>query len=344
MADIVIVGGGLSGLALAQHLERAGADWHLLESRTRLGGRIKGVKDADHIFDLGPSWYWPGQPRMARLTADLGLATFKQHATGDLMFEPEQGDVQRGVGFASMEGSLRINGGMIALINGLAARLPENRITMNAQAATVDQHDGITLSDGTKITANRVVITCPPRVAAGLAFTPQIDINALSRIPTWMGGQAKFVATYDTPFWRTAGLSGDAMSRRGPLVEIHDASPSDTSLGALFGFVGVPPNHRAQNADAIIAASINQLARLFGDDDKTPRAAYLEDWATQPETASSEDQAPLTSHPAYGLPRALENLWDGALHFGSTETATDFGGFLEGALARAETLAHRLLA
>lgn len=343
MPDIVIVGGGLSGLALARHLNDAGADFQLLEARNRLGGRIKGLKDAGHTFDLGPSWYWPGQPRMAGLAADLGLTTFNQYAKGDLMFETDQGEVQRGAGFSSMEGSFRIEGGMTALIDGLAAGLPHSRITLDTQVQHVEKGVGVRLDDGTTIAANHIVLTCPPRVAAGFTYTPNIDTAALARIPTWMGGQAKFVATYDTPFWRGAGLSGDAMSRLGPLVEIHDASPQDASLGALFGFVGLPPIARAGQGDAVIAAALDQLVRLFGDAARSPRNAHLEDWATQPQTASADDQKPLMAHPDYGLGADLETVWDGALHFASTETAQDFGGFLEGALMRAQTIANRLL-
>ena len=36
--DIVIIGGGLSGLALADKLQRAGRDFLLVEARDRLGG------------------------------------------------------------------------------------------------------------------------------------------------------------------------------------------------------------------------------------------------------------------------------------------------------------------
>jgi phytoene dehydrogenase-like protein len=38
--DVVIVGGGLAGLAAARRLDRAGADWLLLEGADRLGGRV----------------------------------------------------------------------------------------------------------------------------------------------------------------------------------------------------------------------------------------------------------------------------------------------------------------
>lgn len=343
MPDIIIIGGGLSGLALATRLHAAGQDFQLLDARDRLGGRIKGLRDGGHTFDLGPSWYWPGQPRMATLAGDLGLQTFAQYATGDPLFETERGDVQRGVGFASMEGSLRISGGMTALIDGLASRLPQNRIKLGARVATLERGVGVTLTDGAKIAGKQIVLCCPPRVAAGLSFTPDIDCAALDSIPTWMGGQAKFVATFDTPFWRDGGLSGDAISHKGPLVEIHDASPQDGTMGALFGFVGVPPDMRVGRSDAIIAAASDQLARLFGEPARRPRKTHLEDWATQTETATASDQRPLHAHPAYGLPHVLSHLWDGDLHLGSTETTRDFGGFLEGALLRADALADTLI-
>lgn len=343
MADVIIVGGGLAGLALAVRLHNAGQDALLIEGRDRLGGRIHGLRDGKHTFDLGPSWYWPGQARMAYLANELGLTTFDQYAAGDLMFEGEDGRIQRGVGFASVEGSFRIVGGMTAMIDKLAEQLPAEKVRLGARVVAVHKDNGVTLESGEVIAAKTIVIACPPRVATRIEFTPNIDRASLEAVPTWMGGQAKFVATYDTPFWRDAGLSGNATSRRGPLVEIHDASAAGGEIGALFGFVGVTPEARLGQSDAIVTATLDQLARLFGEAARTPRKAQLEDWAIQSETAGALDQQPLYSHPAYGMPPELARLWDGHLHFGSTEIARNYGGFLEGALARADELARILM-
>ena len=38
--DVVIVGGGLAGLAAARRLDRAGVEWLLVEAADRIGGRV----------------------------------------------------------------------------------------------------------------------------------------------------------------------------------------------------------------------------------------------------------------------------------------------------------------
>ena len=144
-----------------------------------------------------------------------------------------------------------------------------------------------------------------------------------------------------TPFWRAAGLSGDAMSRCGPLVEIHDASPASGSGGALFGFIGVPPDRR-HDTSALRTHVLAQLNRLFGPAAAEPTEVLIKDWALDPHTAAPLDHQPLFSHPDYGLPSDLRDLWEGKLVFAGTEVAGQFGGYLEGALEAAEAAATHL--
>ncbi len=53
MSSIVIIGGGLSGLAAAVQLEQLGIDYTLVEVKPRLGGTILTEKRDDFIFDGG---------------------------------------------------------------------------------------------------------------------------------------------------------------------------------------------------------------------------------------------------------------------------------------------------
>ncbi len=342
--DVIIIGGGLSGLALADHLQRLGVDYQLLEARSRFGGRIKVAQVEGGFFDLGPSWFWPGQPRIADMVSRFGLTVTEQCSKGTLSFEDEQGDVQRGLGFSSMEGSYRLMGGMNSLVEALVAGLAPNKIQVNAAVTAVHDNGHITvdLADGQSVTGAKVVLAVPPRVAATVNFQPALPAaaqGAMAAIPTWMAGHAKFVAVYDHAFWRDDGLSGDAMSRHGPLAEIHDATDANTQNGALFGFVGIPATARVRQDEAVKAAAVAQLGRLFGKQALSPKHVFYQDWAMATETATTQDFTPPNGHPSYGLPDALANLWDGRLQMGSSEMAGQFGGFLEGALEIAENLA-----
>lgn len=92
-----------------------------------------------------------------------------------------------------------------------------------------------------------------------------------------MAPQAKYVAIYDTPFWREQGLSGEGRSARGPLGEIHDASMPGGSA-ALFGFLGVPARVRSTVSDEVLRTHCRaQLVRMFGPLAATPKAEAIKD-------------------------------------------------------------------
>jgi monoamine oxidase len=235
--DVAIVGGGLGGLALAERAATAGLDWTLVEARPRLGGRALTVRLGDAVApcDLGPAWIWPHDARAIALARRTGVGLFPQHAEGRLVLEDEAGAIRRDLDFSTMAGALRVAGGVGALADALAARLPPGRLRLGAALTRLERAAPgwrLRLSDGATLTARRVALAAPPRVLAARVELPA-EIGAGARAamratPTWMAGQAKVVAVYDRPFWRAAGLSGDAISRRGPLMEIHDASPADS--------------------------------------------------------------------------------------------------------------------
>lgn len=351
--DVLIVGGGLSGLALASHLERTGRPFLLCEARGRLGGRVLSHPRDGHHYDLGPAWFWPGQPRMAALVDALSLPVFEQYASGRMVFQDGSGAITRHIEMATMAGSLRIDGGLGRIIEGLSGMigaenlLPGHQVTGITRTATGFTVQVQTAMDVHQITASTIVLALPPRIAAeAIRFDPPLPdsaTTAMRRVPTWMAGHAKVVAIYDTPFWREAGLNGDAMSHTGPLAEVHDASPADASSGALFGFVSTPPAGR-RDASAFKAQALAHLVDLFGPEAGTPKDLILRDWAFDRFTAVLADQQPPAGHPAYGMPAELTGLCDGGLHFASSEMGATFGGFLEGALEAAEAARAALAA
>lgn len=348
--DILIVGAGLAGLTLADQLTQAGASCLLIDVRDRVGGRILTHISHGVSFDLGPAWFWRGQPRMAALTSRFDLEVFEQAYAGDMVSEDAQGQVHRGRGHGAMRGSYRVAGGLGQITQALAVGLPANTMHLSAALKTLSKtttgiRADIDHPDIPVITAHHVVLALPPRVAATtIAFDPPLPnaaTDALRDIPTWMAGQAKMLALYDRPIWRDQGLSGDASSRQGPMVELHDASPAQGGPYALFGFVGFPAHTRAAHHTELMQMARDQLGRLFGSDAAAPTDLILKDWAQDAETATPDDHA-ASAHPRYGRPAALRDLWEDRLIFGSTEMAAQFGGYLEGALEAAEDVAALL--
>jgi monoamine oxidase len=267
-----------------------------------------------------------------------------------MVFEDTDGSVRRDLDFAPMAGALRLAGGLSGLIDGLGSMLGAERVRGGHQVTDIRQApSGVCVVSNhagkpCEIHAERVVVALPPRLAARtIRFAPVLEARvgeAMVGVATWMAGHAKVVAVYSEPFWRQDGLSGDAMSRSGPLVEIHDASPS-AGEGALFGFVGVPATERPDPTALATLATI-QLAKLFGPRAAEPIDVLVRDWAAEPQTATDEDRAGLSQHPSYGMPAVLSDLWDGRLVLASTELASTNGGLLEGALEAASAAARTL--
>ena len=340
---IIVIGGGLSGLTAAWQLSRAGHDVKLLEARDRFGGRAWTQTDElGSDSEMGPSWFWQGQPLVASLLDHFDISYFEQYSDGIVLFQQPDGNVGQAPIDSPMAGSLRISGGISQLANAIAQRLNPADQLLQHVATSISLKDGaITVSgtnpDGTfSLTADHVAVAIPPRLAGELAIEPKLPpaaVHALHNTPTWMAGHAKFFALYDQPFWRPQGLCGTTISRRGPLAEIHDASPDSGEVFSLFGFVGIDAARRAAAGEqALTVAILDQLASIYGDEARHPVRTYLQDWTQEPFTAGAADQQPQTHHPQYGLNLDLGTDWNDKLAFISSETSFTNGGLIEGAL------------
>jgi monoamine oxidase len=351
---IAIVGGGLAGLYAAHALEHQGVrDYVLLEARDAWGGRIASTAplsaaSALDRFDLGPTWFWPDyQPQLDRLVESLGLARFAQHEAGAMMVEPRPDAApMRTPGYSSGAPSMRLLGGMSSLIDALRQPLARDKLLLNQRVRRLrcgGPHVELDVepADGAALTyrVDHVLLALPPRLAAAtLEFSPVLPAPLLSawrNTATWMAPHAKYLALYDEPFWRHQGLSGQARSVRGPLVEIHDASMPGGSA-ALFGFFGVPAAvRRGVSEDVLRAHCRAQFARLFGERAASPKADFIKDWAADPWTATPADQDAPGQHGVAPPCSAPEGPWRGRLSGIASEWSPRFPGYVAGAVEAA---------
>lgn len=225
-------------------------------------------------------------------------------------------------------------GGAWQIPQRMAERLGD-RIVFDAPVHAIEQQDdrvGVTTPRG-RYSARRLVMAIPPLLAAQVHYAtplPSRRRGLLQRMP--MGSVIKLHVAYETPFWRRRGLSGMAVSNDHHLNMVFDQSPVDESLGILVGFMDAA--HAVEMSALGEAArrqqSIADLVKYFGPEAANPIAYVDQDWTQEPWS--------LGGYVAHMPPGVMTNFGSairepcGRIHWAGTETATEWAGYLDGAL------------
>ncbi len=77
--DVLIIGGGISGLTSAFFLKKRGLKIKLAESRSRAGGSVTSLKKDGFLMDLGPNSMMDTTPLIKSLCDDLGIADKREY-------------------------------------------------------------------------------------------------------------------------------------------------------------------------------------------------------------------------------------------------------------------------
>ncbi|MEU0303126.1 FAD-dependent oxidoreductase [Streptomyces sp. NPDC006175] len=341
--DVIVIGAGAAGLAAATALHEAGRHVLCLEARERVGGRMLSTAVDGGALDLGATWFWPGEQRVATLAARTGAGVFDQHLSGDAVFHDGSGP-RRLQGNMIDVPAYRFAAGAQHLPAALAASLPADAVLLDTPVTAIRSvgEDGLEVHTPDRtLRAAQVVLAVPPalaleRIDFGDALPDEV-VRLARSTPVWMGAVAKVVGLYSSAFWRQDGLAGAAFSRSGPLQDIHDMSGPEGRPAALFGFAharAVRPGF-----DKAVAA---QLAACFGPAAGSPDALHVRDWSREPWTAPRTVHA-LADYSLFGHPLYQRPTLDDRLHWASTETATEYAGHVEGALRSGERAAYAVM-
>ncbi|WP_193165930.1 flavin monoamine oxidase family protein [Microbulbifer hainanensis] len=239
----------------------------------------------------------------------------------------------------------RVHGGTAGLCERMAAELGQ-AVQLNAAVEAVEQ-----LPDGRlrvrhqsgSVVCERVIVALPPNQALRIRFEPELPAwrdQLLQRMPA--GACIKCIARYDKPFWREEGLSGQVASPAGPVRVTFDNSEAGRESGLLMGFLEGDVARYYSNVDPEQrrAAVLDCFAQYFGERARQPLEYVDKDWSSEPWTRGcyAAHLAPGT-WTSYG-PRMRET--NGPVHWAGTEFATEWFGYMEGALEAAERAADEV--
>ena len=331
-------------MATARVLQAEGRRVVVLEARDRVGGRLHSVSVGDAGLDLGATWFWPNEPRVMSLIDELGLDAHPQYITGDALYQVP-GGVHRMAGNPIDVPSGRLKGGMQSLAEAMAGSLSEETVRLDHVVTRVRDGGEVLIVEGDfgVMEARHVVVAMPPGLATHtLEFEPDLpeSIRRVAEIvPVWMGAMTKVVVRYERAFWRDGGLAGAVMSHVGPMREVHDMSGPSGRPAALFGFA--PP--LAMGAPTVTEEAVRaQLREVFGAEAPEPSEITVFDWRLEPFTTPPGSES-RQAYETYGHPAFQTAAMDGRLHWASTETAREFPGHIEGALAAGARVAAAIV-
>jgi len=251
--------------------------------------------------------------------------------------------------FAESEGgaqTTRFVGGTAEIPNRLAA-LVQSHLVLDAPVQLIEHTpDRVTVHcrGGRIAEGRRAIVAISPMLAGRIMYDPPLpgDRDQLTqRMPNSAAMKAFFV--YDEPFWRDDGLNGQLISDVGPARMSNDTCLPGDDHGVILLFLeGEQARaHGHWSPEDRRAALTAELVRHFGDRAAHPQCYIDGEWGDRQWTRGcyNANCGPLV-WTTYGAALA-EPI--GPIHWASTDTATRWSAYMEGAVEAGERAAREVI-
>ncbi len=243
MSGLVIIGGGLTGLAAACEAARRGIPYTLIEVKPRLGGAIRThveagfVMDGAHfLFEAYGGWGW-----LEALGLGDQVVRFGAYRDGDLLY---------------------LRGGTERVIDALRARMGQGVVLTRMAVSSLGGTDvpgarfGVCLENGVALPAHALIISAPARYAAHMLGSLAPDAARL------LDGHAYDPVVRVHLGVRHADLDGWSVEAiaRAPGVKfaqafLHDAMPDRVPPGTMLVRLGLRLSESLPTPEAAVTAA-----------------------------------------------------------------------------------------
>jgi monoamine oxidase len=343
---IIIIGAGLSGLLTAYHLQKEGLPFKILEARNRIGGRINTIYGTNNTpIEMGATWFTHQHTHLITLLEGLEIECFEQYIDGTVFYQPLATSPPQRVQIPNSPPSYRISGGTYNLINTLFQKLDATNVLLNQSVTAINIHkNGVIVQAKEAFKGTGVVLAIPPKLWANkIVFEPQLSSELMiiaKHTHTWMEDAIKIALTYKQPFWQQKKLPTTLFSNTGPITELYDHCNHDRSKYALCGFIN--SSFKTLSYTERRASVLNQLTAVFG----VKATAFIDYeeciWSKEENTFEASD---IFLYPHQNNGNAIFNtsLFDAKLFISSAESASEFPGYMEGAVYSANVTAKKIM-
>jgi monoamine oxidase len=291
------------------------------------------------LVDVGCEAVFAAEPR------DLSLlfVLFYIHSAGN---EQNPGTFERLTNTADGAQDSRFVGGS-QLISIRMAKQLGRRVVLGSPVHRIayDRHGVTVESERLVVKAERAIVAMAPAMTRHIHYHPGLPekrAQLMQRYP--QGSVIKCEAVYAEPFWRSAGLTGQAVGEADPVRVTFDNSPPDGSPGVMLGFIEGEQARiwgSRSRADRK-AAVLKSFATYFGERALHPTRYIEKNW--------TDDRWTRGCYEGFAPPGVLLDFGPairkpvGRIHWAGSETSPIWNGYMDGAVRSGERVAKEVLA